>query len=207
VIRAGGADLLHVEPAQVDVLGLDYYPHCQWSFGRGTGTAPTPAPMPLHEQIRLYADRYGVPCLLSETNVRGAPSDRATWLKYTLEQCELAAAAGTDVRGYCWFPFIDSTDWDSLLHRCEGNIDPVGVYALGPDGQRSPCSMSDSYRLAAGGAPASDLPAYEFQRPVSDWLAGYLPQMSHWDWLPAPVAEVAAEPVIYEMELRICAAR
>ena len=33
---------------------------------------------------------------------------------------------------------------------------------------------------------ASDLPAYQFRRPVADWVAGYLPQMAHWSWLEPP---------------------
>jgi beta-glucosidase/6-phospho-beta-glucosidase/beta-galactosidase len=206
VVTAGGADLLHIVPGCVDVLGLDYYAHCQWSFRAGGGTIPSPRPTPLSDQIAEYASRYALPVMLTETNLRGAPSDRASWLKYTLEQCEQAVTAGVDLRGYCWFPFIDSADWDSLLFRCEGNIDPVGVYGLDERLERHASSMSRSYALAARGAPAAALPAYAFQRPVADWLAGYRPQMAHWDWRPPPPDEVAAEPVTYEMELRICEA-
>src|SRR3712207_9217969 len=68
---------------------------------------------------------------------------RSSWLKYTLEQYEIAASAGIDLRGYCWFPFIDSCDWDSLLFRCDGNVDPVGVFWLDEELRRRPSSMSD----------------------------------------------------------------
>jgi hypothetical protein len=125
--------------------------------------------------------------MLSETNVRGLPSDRATWLKYTLEQYELAQQAGVDLRGYCWFPFVDSCDWDTLLFHHRGSIDPVGVYWLDEDLRRRPSSMSASYALAARGVPAADLPAYRLSPEVADHLAGYRQQMAHWDWQPAPV--------------------
>ena len=59
----------------------------------------------------------------TETNVRGYPSDRATWLKYVLEQYERAAARGAELDGLCWFPFVDSCDWDSLLYECNGNLE------------------------------------------------------------------------------------
>jgi hypothetical protein len=49
--------------------------------------------------------------------------------------------------------------------------------------------MSTSYALAASGTPAKDLPAYRLRKPVSEWLAGWLPHMSHWEWRRPPVGE------------------
>lgn len=151
-----------------------------------------------------YHERYGLPCMLTETNIRGYASDRASWLKYTLEQCELAQEAGVPLLGYCWFPFLDSCDWDSLLFHCRGAVDPVGVYWLDSALERRPSAMSDAYALAAQGTPARDLPAYRFRRPVADWLQGYLPQMAHWDW-QAPDDEPCSQtaPPGDRVELRI----
>ena len=190
--RAGGGRLLDLEPGHVDVLGLDYYAHTQWLWldGAGRGTMSSPRPGSLSSLIHEYWDRYRITCALTETNIRGFASDRASWLKYTLEQCELARDAGVPLVGYCWFPFIDSADWDSLLRRSAGNIDPVGVYWLDQQLERRPSSMSSSYAMAAAGAPAARLPAYRFQPPVSEWLRGWLPQMSHWDWQDPPPAEI-----------------
>lgn len=207
VLEAGGEGLFETEAGHIDVLGLDYYPHCQWEFhghGKG-GLVPASTPIPLAAQIVEYWDRYHLPCMLSETNVRGFASDRASWLKYTLEQCELAAAAGVPLDGYCWFPFIDSADWGSLLFRCEGNIDPVGVHWLDERLDRRASSMSRSYALAAAGAPAADLPAYRFQEPVLTWLQGYLGHVEHWSWLPPPSTEVCSNTTKPDarMELRI----
>ena len=197
LVAAGGADLLDLEPGTVDVLGLDYYAHCQWGFGAGAvpSRVPRPDPTPLADQIAAYWQRYRMPCALTETNLRGFASDRATWLKYTLEQCELAAARGVPLRGYCWFPFVDSADWESLLQRCEGKIDPVGVYWLDAQLNRRRSSMSSSYAAAAGGAPAADLPAYRFREPVATWLRGYLEHVRHWQWQEPPAAEPADEPL------------
>ena len=206
LLRAGGEDLLTVEAGHVDVLGLDYYAHNQWEWsGVGQGTTMAPAPASLCDLITEYWARYAIPCLLGETNIRGYASDRATWLKWTLEQCELARAGGVDLRGYCWFPFIDSADWDSLLFRCEGNVDPVGVHWLDDRLDRRSSTMSDSYALAAAGAPAAELPAFSFQEPVATWLRGYLPQMAHWDWRPPPADEVCSQTASPDerIELRI----
>ena len=207
VLEAGGERLFDMEPGHLDVLGLDYYSHCQWEFEgpEGGGVVPAPAPTPLAEQIVEYWERYQVPCMLSETNVRGFASDRASWLKYTLEQCERAAAAGVPVDGHCWFPFIDSADWDSLLFRCEGNIDPVGVHWLDEQLERQPSTMSEAWAKAASGVRADDLPAYRFREPVATWLAGYGRQMAHWDWQDPPSEERCSNstPPDQRMELRI----
>jgi len=194
VLAAGGADLLDVEPGAIDVLGLDYYAHNQWEWeDADLGTTSPSAPVPFAEVIREYWERYRLPCIVGETNIRGLPSDRATWLKYTLEQCERARGLyAVPVEGYCWFPFVDSCDWNSILCRCDASVDPVGVYSLDDELNRTPGSMSESYRLAASGSVAAELPAYELQPPVASWLAGWLPQMANWDWQPAPAAEVAA---------------
>ncbi len=192
VVEAGFEHLLSMPPGRIDVLGLDYYAHCQWEFDSpDTGIVPTPRPTSLRELIVEYWSRYQLPCMLGETNIRGFGPDRATWLKHTLEQCERARDVGVPFEGYCWFPFIDSADWDSLLFRCDGSIDPVGVYSLDCNLDRQPSSMSESFRLAASGAPASALPAFELQEPVATWLAGFRPEMSRWQWRPPPPHEVA----------------
>ncbi|MDQ3879284.1 MAG: hypothetical protein M3290_13195, partial [Actinomycetota bacterium] len=120
--------------------------------------------------------------ILGETNIRGFASDRVSWLRYTLEQCERARDAGAPIDGYCWFPFIDSTDWDSLLANADGHVDPVGVYWLDDRLDRRSSVMSEAFTRAARGAGSSELAAFRFQPPLDRWLAGLLPQMQHWSW-------------------------
>jgi beta-glucosidase len=203
--EAGGERLLELEPGRIDTLGLDYYAHCQWHFDDDGGTPHTPDPLPLAEQIHSYYQRYRLPCMLTETNIRGHASDRATWFKYVLEQCEQARGMGVPLDGLCWFPVIDSTDWDSLLYRSDGHIDPVGVYWLDQDLERQPSVMSESYAKAAAGTPAADLPAFTFAEPVATWLRSYRPQMSHWTWIQVPEAlQESTLPLAgARMELRI----
>ncbi len=196
VLAAGGEPLLAMVPGHVDVVGLDYYAHCQWQWSdaAGRGRTDSTAPGSLAELIHEYWRHFGLPCVLSETNIRGFASDRASWLKYTLEQCERARDLGVPLGGYCWFPFVDSCDWDSLLTRADGHIDPVGVFWIDRERRRHPSSMSRSYAMAARGARAAELPAYRFQPPVSEWLRGWAPQMDHWRWQDPPAAEITAPP-------------
>jgi len=216
VIAAGGEDLLTMEPGTIDVLGLDYYAHSEWAYisaespvplgaaghelhrraveeSGGSpaldGIVPSPAPIGLAVLIAEYARRYEFPLLLTETNIRGTPSDRATWLKHTLAECERAREQGAPIDGYCWFPFIDSLDWNSLLARPDGCIDPVGVLWLDEGLERRSSSMLDAYALAAAGTPASDLPAYRLSRGAARWLSALLPAMEHFAWSPPPPDE------------------
>lgn len=193
LVDAGGESLLSIEPLRVDVLGLDYYAHSEWYFTDTDGRAPSSTPQGLAALVLQYQDRYQLPMILSETNIRGYAPDRVSWLKYTLEQCETAIAAGACLSAYCWFPFIDSLDWDSLLARPTRHVDPVGVYLLDDDLVRTSSSMSHWYGRAASGATAAEIPAYRFEPPVDEWLRGFLPQMSHWDWIDPPAHEVGPD--------------
>jgi beta-glucosidase/6-phospho-beta-glucosidase/beta-galactosidase len=191
----GGDRLLELPAGNLDVLGLDYYAHMEWFHADdGAASSPSRAPLGLAALIKQYWERYGLPLIIGETNIRGYASDRASWLKYTLEQCELAQSAGANLSGYCWYPFIDSLDWDSLLANADGHIDPVGVYWLDENLDRHASVMSEAYTLAAKGAPSSALPAYRFQPPVDEWLAGLLPQMENWDWQDPPGIEPRIDP-------------
>jgi beta-glucosidase/6-phospho-beta-glucosidase/beta-galactosidase len=175
-------DWLRSNPGRIDVLGLDYYAHSEHGYHENGSIVPCPRPLGFAQIARQYASRYKAPVMLTETNIRGFVSDRVTWLKYMVEQAEMAAESGLDVRGFCWFPFIDSTDWDSLLRQAESNIDPVGIYWL--DSTRTTryaSELSEVYgRLARGEITSTGVPAYFLLPPVSDELSGFLPQMSHW---------------------------
>ncbi len=183
---------------KVDVLGLDSYPHSEmeWYWCKKLGRAnigpPVPRPIGFAGVAEQYVERYSLPVMLSETNIRGTVSDRLTWLRFMHEQCETLVHSGVDFRGFCWYPSIDSTDWSNLCTSCTGEIDPQGIWYL--DDQRTTrfCSeLSVWYaRLASGLATARDLPAYRFLAPLDKDLSGYEKLMAHWDrWLEVPEFE------------------
>lgn len=201
LLRAGAEPLLDLPPIRVDVVGLDYYCHSEWWYDEDRGSAPSRHPIGFAAVAEQYARRYDRPLLLAETNLRGLPSDRVSWLRYMLEQYERAAARGVPLKGFCWFPFVDSCDWDSLLARPAGRIDPVGVVSLAADGARVATTFTAAWRSAAAGSRAATLPAYRFQSPCDEQLAGYLPQMAHWPWQDAMAGDtVAAVTVEHDLK-------
>jgi len=188
LVEDDGEALLQLPTVRVDVLGLDYYSHSEWYYDQDGSHAPSPHPVGLAAVAEHYARRYGLPMMLTETNVRGLATDQVSWLRYTLEQYETALARGVPLHGYCWFPQVDSADWNSLLARCAGAVDPVGVLAVEPDGRRRRTLMTDVWERAASGLPVDDLPAVRFQSPCDTELAGLLPALAHWPWTDPPAS-------------------
>ncbi len=190
LIDAGGGDLLSLPPIKVDVLGLDYYCHSEWWYDETGGHSPSARPLGFSALAQQYSQRYGLPMMLTETNLRGLPSDRASWLRHMLEQYEVAVDRGVPLEGFCWFPHVDSCDWDSLLARPAARPDPVGVLSLGADRGRIRTSFSAAWEAAASGTPSAGLPAYRFQAPCDAQLSGLLSHMAHWLWQEAPFQDL-----------------
>ena len=191
-LTPGDLAWFHAHAARIDVLGLDYYAHCEHQFHIHGSACPSHAPQGFAALARQYHERYRLPLMLTETNIRGYVSDRISWLKHMVEQCEAVAAAGVPFEGFTWFPFIDSTDWDTLLNVPRGNVDPVGLYWLGGRGlERRPSELVDLYRgLARGELRGADLPAYRFLPPVTEHLAGWRPFCAGWDWRESELTEL-----------------
>ena len=182
LVRDEEDPLLHLPPLAVDVLGLDYYSHSEWYYDEQGAHAPSPHPVGFAAVAAEYFERYGLPMMLTETNLRGVPSDRSSWLRYMVEQYDVALDRGLPLHGFCWFPHVDSTDWDSLLARCAGRADPVGVLSLDADGSRVATTFTRVWQRAAAGAPVEELPAATFQPPNDELLRGYAPAFAGWSW-------------------------
>jgi hypothetical protein len=135
-----------------------------------------------------YVNRFNLPVMLTETNIRGYVSDRISWLKYMVEQSEtlekLLEPRGIPFKGFCWYPFIDSTDWCSLVTQANCNIDPQGIFWLDCAAKRrNPSELSEIFEaLARGQITSEDIPAYRFQGELKSSLRNFLPMMDHWQW-------------------------
>lgn len=186
-IRAGGGPLLELPPRRVDVVGLDYYSHSEWFYDDIGGYAPSPYPIGFAAVAEQYFNRYGLPMMLTETNLRGQPSDRISWLRYMIEQYDIAVGRGVPLHGFCWFPQVDSCDWDSLLARTAGRVDPVGVLSIDGDTKsRERTGFTEAWEKVVLGSGAKELPAYRFQPPCDALLAGIVSSLKHWPWEDPP---------------------
>lgn len=163
--------------APIDVLGLDYYPHSEKQWTRGHVRHVSAAPRGFAAVATDYVQRFNLPIILGETNIRGFISDRLMWLKIMAHQCAALEASDVDIRGACWFPWIDSTDWATLVTRVCDRIDPVGIYYLTEDSARDRMhsQLVHTFReLATGRATWRDVPSFPFQPPWEGQLDGHL---------------------------------
>lgn len=168
-------------PAPIDVLGLDYYIHSEmdwiWSEEKGrSDIGDRVSPRRGFASIAQdYVSRYKLPIMLSETNIRGTAEERLAWLKLMEEECEQLCAEGFDLRAFCWFPSIDSTDWWNVCRQATGQTDPQGIWMLEPktlDRLESPLSAVYS-KLARGEIRAADIPDLEIGPELKATLARY----------------------------------
>jgi len=155
-------------PADVDVIGLDYYPHteteiCISADGHYRRHIPE-QPVGLYRAARDYWLRYRRPLMITETSVTGSEEDRGWWLEYTLFEVRRLREEGIPVIGYTWWPVIDHLDWDGALLHHVGHIHPVGIYRLerqrGGRLQRVATALRDAYRdlIARGDDSVGALP-------------------------------------------------
>ena len=57
--------------SRIDILGLDYYPHSELEWDRSERIYPNLQPEGFAQVAMDYVDRYNLPVMLSETNIRG----------------------------------------------------------------------------------------------------------------------------------------
>ena len=179
-------DWLQDHRASVDVLGLDYYLHSEmeWFWSKEKGRPDIHSlncnPRGFAAIAEDYMDHFGVPAMLSETNIRGTVYERITWLKFMEEQCEQLHRSGREFRGFCWYPSIDTTDWSNACTRCTEVVDPQGIWGLDAErNTRHPSELSRIYgALARGTISSRDIPDYPFGRELQGRMEGYLPLMS-----------------------------
>ena len=171
-------------PARVELLGLDYYAHSELGHGKIRLHVPTARAVGFAAVARHYQTRYKSPALLSETNLRGTVKERLTWLRHMLQQCELCGLEGRPLRGFCWYPMIDSCDWDSLLRNPRNRVDPQGLYWLEADRhKRHPSILTEAYRdLAEGRVSWRELPYFRFSPDCLNWVKHHVKHMAGPDW-------------------------
>ncbi len=95
---------------------------------------------------REYHARYGLPFMLTETNIAGAVAPR--WLAETWNDALRLRAEGAPIRGITWYGFVDHVDWDSALVRNRGKVNTCGLVGL----DREPHRVGRMYRELARSA-------------------------------------------------------
>ena len=103
-------------PQALDLIGVNYYPNCQWELGGGSleWHLDDSRRVPLASLLRTAWKRFDRPLLVSETSHVGA--GRSRWMRDIAHQVAFARQTGVPVVGACLYPIIDRPDWDDLAH-------------------------------------------------------------------------------------------
>jgi hypothetical protein len=110
----------------LDIIGANFYPHNQWFFEGARIQRGERDYRPLAGMLKELHQRYQRPLLISETGAED--TERVPWLRYIVEQVQVALARGVPVQGICWYPFLDYPGWD------DDRYCPTGVFGY-PDGE------------------------------------------------------------------------
>ena len=111
-------------PDYLDVIGVNYYPWNQWTFGSALYPGRPirhgdPLYRPLSDILVEWRQRYGRPTYIGETGCEG--ERRASWLRYVCDEVALARDRGAPVEGVCLYPIVDFPGWDDDRH-CENGL-------------------------------------------------------------------------------------
>jgi beta-glucosidase/6-phospho-beta-glucosidase/beta-galactosidase len=122
--------------AELDVIGLDHYPHSEHELSTGSRGELVDVPRALERQLgpaelcRQYFDRLGRPLMFAETGAPGDDAAKIAWLDRLVAEVATARAEGVPVIGITWWGLIDQVDWGTGLRRFRYDVDPTGLYSL-----------------------------------------------------------------------------
>jgi beta-glucosidase/6-phospho-beta-glucosidase/beta-galactosidase len=114
------------------IMGNDYYVTNEHRVS-ADGTAVKAGEVFGYDEITWqYYDRYHLPVMHTETNIRqGENGDEAVyWLWKEWANVLRVRNDGIPVVGFTWYSLTDQVDWSLALREKRGIVDPVGLYDL-----------------------------------------------------------------------------
>ena len=84
------------------------------------------------EITRQYYDRYRLPVMHTETNLREGPNgnEAVQWLWKEWASVLRLRNDGIPTVGFTWYSLTDQVDWDTALREQNGNVNPLGLFDL-----------------------------------------------------------------------------
>ena len=119
MISGRSAPELGGDPRYLDILGLNYYVHNQWSYpSRRPIGRRHPHYRPPHKIFQEVYDRYGRPMILSETGIED--DRRAEWFRYISGEVMTARGLGVPMNALCLYPIVNHPGWEDSRHCHNG---------------------------------------------------------------------------------------
>src|SRR6195952_1993418 len=114
------------------ILGNDYYStneHRVFADGHSESSGEV---FGYSEITRQYYERYGLPIMHTETNMREGPTgqEAVQWLWKEWANVLRIRNVGIPTVGFTWYSLTDQVDWDTALREQNGNGNPLGLFDL-----------------------------------------------------------------------------
>jgi hypothetical protein len=123
---------LHHRLKQHCILGNDYYYTNEHRVHADGLTEASGEVFGYTEITRQYYDRYRLPVMHTETNMREGPKgdEAVQWLWKEWASVLRLRNDGIPTVGFTWYSLTDQVDWDTALREQNGNVNPLGLYDL-----------------------------------------------------------------------------
>jgi beta-glucosidase/6-phospho-beta-glucosidase/beta-galactosidase len=108
----------------VDIIGVNYYIHNQWTYPGHHGSMLVPSDRRYRHVRNLLAENYAHyrrPIFVAETGIED--ETRPAWLRYMCNEVYAAISAGVPVEGICLYPILNHPGWDDDRHCHNGLLD------------------------------------------------------------------------------------
>jgi beta-glucosidase/6-phospho-beta-glucosidase/beta-galactosidase len=123
---------LHNRLKQHCILGNDYYMTNEHRVHADGLTESSGEVFGYAEITRQYYNRYRLPVMHTETNMREGPrgDEAVQWLWKEWANVLRIRNVGIPTVGFTWYSLTDQVDWDTALREQNGNVNPLGLYDL-----------------------------------------------------------------------------
>lgn len=114
------------------IMGNDYYVTNEHRVNADGETKACGEVFGYDEITWQYYDRYKLPIMHTETNIREGPNgdEAVNWLWKEWANVLRVRNDGIPVVGFTWYSLTDQIDWNVALREELNEVDPVGLYDL-----------------------------------------------------------------------------
>jgi beta-glucosidase len=114
------------------ILGNDYYMTNEHRVFADGHTMSAGEVFGYSEITRQYYNRYRLPVMHTETNLKEGPNgdEAVKWLWKEWANVLRLRNVGIPTVGFTWYSLTDQVDWDTALRQQNGRVIPLGLYDL-----------------------------------------------------------------------------
>jgi beta-glucosidase len=114
------------------IMGNDYYMTNEHRVFEDGMTRAALEIFGYNEITRQYYDRYRLPVMHTETNLKEGPNgdEAVNWLWKQWANVLRVRNSGVPLVGFTWYSLTDQVDWDTALREDNGRVNPLGLFDL-----------------------------------------------------------------------------